>query len=428
MNPAPTVLLLGADGFIGRHIAFEFRNMGFRVRCSARRPRALAQMGFDTVAADLTSAETHTPKFWAPHVQGCAYVVNAAGILDGPDDAFQGVHILAPKALYAAMPKGCSALLVSTVGIDTADTDFAHYRRQGEAVADAFGVTILRPGLVLADTSYGGSSLARGLAALPLVTPVIGKGGQVFNPIHATDLAAIIMACLQNPPGPGAHEVGGPERVTLKDMLQALRARLGLRPVRVLHMPDTLARGFARVGDVMKFGPISSTALAQLRSGVDAQEADLMRHLPASAHPRGFTEFLNARPPGTQDLWQARLYMMKPALRLVLILLWLASGLLGLFLPSVHFLPLAPNSGLSDFVMIAMARIGGLVDLAIAAGLARGWRLRLLGWVQMAMIAGYTLSFTWLAPGLWLLPLGGLLKNLPLLVLIWLFLVLEEER
>ena len=51
-----------------------------------------------------------------------------------------------------------------------------------------------------------------------------------------------------------------------------------------------------------------------------------------------------------------------------------------------------------------------------------------MAWLQGALIGLYTVIFSLLAPGLWLLPLGGLLKNLPLLGLVVLSGVLEEER
>ncbi|MCB1513175.1 MAG: NAD(P)-dependent oxidoreductase [Hyphomicrobiaceae bacterium] len=39
------VLILGADEFIGRHIAFALRAAGHEVTASARRPERLAAMG-----------------------------------------------------------------------------------------------------------------------------------------------------------------------------------------------------------------------------------------------------------------------------------------------------------------------------------------------------------------------------------------------
>ena len=65
---------------------------------------------------------------------------------------------------------------------------------------------------------------------------------------------------------------------------------------------------------------------------------------------------------------------------------------------------------------------------AIALALLRAWRLRLMVLLQLAMVAAYTLSFSVLAPALWLLPLGGLLKNLPVLALIAIHGILEDER
>jgi uncharacterized protein YbjT (DUF2867 family) len=424
----PRVLILGADGFIGRHLAFGLRRDGWDVIACARRPGRLEQMGFVTLRADLSDPRSHDPGFWAPHLAadatGPVCVVNAAGLLSGPEGRMAAVHAAAPGAVYAAMADGARGVLISAVGIDAADTGFARHRRAGEAVAARHDITILRAGLVLADTSYGGSSLARALACLPGVTPVVGDGDQPFNPIHADDLALIVATCLRAPPPPGPHPVGGPEVVTQTDMLRTLRRWIGLRPVPVLPLPVPLARLIGGIGDALRLGPISRSAVDQLSAGVLA-EPDMA---PLGPQPRGFSEFVAARPAGSQDLWHARLYLLRPLLRLMLAVMWLISGLIGLGLPAADFLPLVKGSGLSDSALVVLARVGGLADLAIALALLRGWRLRAMAWVQGALIAGYTLVFTALAPGLWLLPLGGLLKNLPLLVLIALHGVLEDER
>lgn len=421
-----TVLILGADGFIGRHIAFGLRNQGWQVIASARRTKRLAQMGFETLKADLTAPRAADPAFWRPHLSKVTHLVNAAGVLSASDVICEAVHVTAPEAVYQALPEGARGLLISAVGIDTAETDFAIFRRAGEEVATRHGVSILRPGLVLGDTSYGGSSLMRALAAMPLLMPAVGKGRQVFNPIHAGDLTDMIAHLLHHPPPPGPHEVGGPEEITLAGMLRDVRRWLGLRKAPVLRLPVSIARLLGRVGDAMRLGPISSTAVTQLETSVLAHPDAAITGLPVQ--PRGFSTFMAARPAGTQDLWHARLYLMRPLLRLVLAFLWLVSGLIGIMLPADQFLPLVPQSGLSDTALVILARLGGGVDIAIALALLRGWRPRLMAVVQAAMIAGYTLAFSWLAPVLWLLPLGGLLKNIPLLALIAVQAILEEER
>jgi len=352
-------------------------------------------------------------------------VVNAAGVLHASDATYKTIHVDAPNAIYAAM-KTARGILISAVGIDQTDTAFARYRRDGERAAEAHGITILRAGLVLADTSYGGSSLARSLAASPFVTPVVGNGMQTFNPIHASDLSLFVDHMLRGSPGPGPHDIGGPETVTQRDMIAAMRRWLGLRPTLILPLPMALARMMGRLGDAMQWGPISATSVAQLSSGVVAETGEAIANLPNA--PRGFSQFLFARPAGTQDLWHARLYLFRPLVRVVLGLLWLVSGILGLVLPSESFLPLVQNATLPDGLLIALARLAGLVDLAIAAALFRGWRPKLVAGLQAAMVLSYTVAFTALAPVLWLLPLGGLLKNLPILALIAVMAILEDER
>ena len=416
------VLVLGADGFIGRHIAFYLRAQGVDVIAHARAPDRLARMGFATLRADLTDPATHDPAFWRPHLRAGCHIINAAGLLTGPAQAFEAVHVTAPAAAYAGLDGG-RGVLISAVGIE-AQTDFARWRRAGEAVAAAAGVTILRPGLVLADTSYGGSSLIRALAALPFVTPVVGDGAQAFNPIHASDLAAVVLDCLATPPGPGAWQVGGAETVSQTEMIRAMQGWLGLAARPVLHLPMGLALTLGRIGDALRIGPVSATAVAQLQAGVLADPAPLLTRI--AVRPRGFHSFLRARPAGTQDLWQARLYLLKPLIRLVLALLWLGSAALGMFLPLADFAPSVP--GLPDGMALILARAGGVADAALGLALLRNWRPKAVAWAQLALVLGYTLGLGLIAPALWMDPFGGLLKNLPILALLLVHLALSEER
>ena len=55
-------------------------------------------------------------------------------------------------------------------------------------------------------------------------------------------------------------------------------------------------------------------------------------------------------------------------------------------------------------------------------------RPRTLAVLQFLLVGGYTVGLTFLAPGLWFDPFGGLLKNLPILAAIAAWAALEEER
>ena len=412
------VLILGADGFIGRHIAFHLRSQGVSVLAHARNPARLTAMGFATLQADLTNPATHTTDFWLPHLNQ-THLINAAGLLTGTDAAFAAVHVKAPQAVLQALDPQANSVLISAVGL-TADTPFARWRRETERLFH--GQTILRPGLVMADTSYGGTSALRAFAALPYRTPVIGDGNQLFNPIHATDLAEIALECLTKPL-PGTWDIAGPETLTLTDLTQSLRNWLGLPSQPTLYLPLKTARLAGKIGDVLNLAPLNSTALAQLESGVLADPTQLLAQI--ASRPRGVKTFLTTRPAGTQDLWQARLYLAKPLIRLTLAALWLGSGLLGLFTPATQF---TPHLALPAEATTTLARLTALADLALAAALIRNLRPKPVAILQLALVTAYTIGLSLIAPTLWLDPFGPILKNLPILALILTHLILSEER
>ena len=143
---------------------------------------------------------------------------------------------------------------------------------------------------------------------------------------------------------------------------------------------------------------------------------------------RGLSTVLAGRPAETQDLWHARLYLIRPIIRLALAVLWLVSGLLGLFAEPNDYLailePLTTNQDLASAVVVLVS----ILDLAIAAALFFGWQLKGVAIVQLATVFGYTIALTLLQPDLWGDPFGALLKNVPIIVLIVVHWVLEHER
>ncbi|MCO6383083.1 DoxX-like family protein [Oceanicola sp. 502str15] len=424
MSEPRHILLLGADGFIGRHVAFAARAAGHRVTCIARRTSALKALGFDTFQADLTAEKWHSASSWRDLARTAHGVINCAGLLTGTPRAMAAVHEHAPAALYDALPHGSFLTLLSATGID-ADTPFAEARRTGELVAKLASengrhrLTILRAGLVLSDGAYGGSAVLRALAAFPLVMPVLGGGKHRFNPCHAEDLATRLLAATEEDNGPQPLPTGGADTLTLKELTAATRARLGLKPAPALPVPMGLARLIGRLGDAMRAGPFSTTALKQLEHGVLAQSSPALP---------GARSFLARRPPSPADLWHARLYLLRPLLRLTLCLLWAASGLLGLFAAPASYLPDLAATGLPDQTLITAARAFGLLDLALAAALFRNWRPGLTFAAQFVLVLGYTIGLTALAPHLWLDPYGALLKNLPILALLLTTRALDTER
>lgn len=252
------VLLLGASGFVGRHVA-----------------RALTAAGHTLVqpGARIDFAKAVTPAHWLEHLAGVDAVINAVGVLrDTRQRPMWAVHAAAPQALFEACAQAGvrRVIQVSALGVEGNATAYATSRLAAEvhllALAEQGRVdpVVLRPSVVV---GQGGASTAlfKGLAAWPwLLLPEPVAHGQA-QPVHVRDLADACARLL----GPalnvtGRMDVVGPQVFTLQELIAQWRAALGHAPARVMHLPERLSRWSARLGDCVPVSPWGSETLALL--------------------------------------------------------------------------------------------------------------------------------------------------------------------
>ncbi len=414
------VLLTGATGFIGRHLCARLLADGHRVTAAVRAPASARRRfpGIHTMAVDLNRMTAAAD--WAPLLAGVDAVVNCAGILQSRrGQSADAIHARSPAALFDA----CAAagirrvVQISAVSADpAAGTEYALSKKAADDHLRALDLdwVVLRPSLVYGPGSHGGTSTLRGLAGLPWLLPLIGDGGQPFQPIHVDDLAATVARCLTDPAlARRTLDPVGPETLTLRQILEATRAWLDLPPARPVRIPTGVVRLIARAGDAVGRGPITTTALRQLDYGNVADPATFKAAI--GFRPRSLAEAYRQAPSHVQDRWHARLYWLKPALTAALALLWLGSGAAGL---------LNPPPGAPPVPAVAFS----LLDIAIGLALAAGRGGPRLGLAQGGLVAGYTLGIGAAQPALWLEPYGPLLKNLPILAAIAAWTALQDER
>lgn len=419
-HPPMHILLLGAGGFVGRHILSELLASGHRVRAVARDVSSLREMepGAEWIGLDLARATNADG--WAPHLAGIDCVINAAGVLRGPE--MHAVHVAMPQALHAACGKAevRRVILISAVSArpDVA-TDYASTKLEGEAALRSSGLrwTILRPSLVVAEGSYGGTSLLRGLSALPFFQPLAGDGSFAFSPIHADDLArSVRLACEDLWFVNMTLEPAGPKTQNLRELMTRYRNWLGFGAPRFVRVPMPVMRALGRIGDLAGSGPVSTNSLTQLAAG-NAADGEAFAQA-VGFRPRSLDTMMRDRAAGVQDRWHARLFFLAPAIRWGLALLWLVSALLGLFAARPQTLEVLAAIGAPEAAAFPLQLVTALLDLAIAALVIRDSRARIATVAQIMVVAGYTLGLTLALPALWVDPLGPLLKNLPILLLI----------
>ncbi|MBV1776162.1 complex I NDUFA9 subunit family protein [Burkholderiaceae bacterium DAT-1] len=279
------VLLTGASGFIGRHIHAALLAAGHTVKPASR------SHGIDF------SRHTRVEQ-WAPLLVGVDAVINAVGIIaETKGQTFDHLHTDAPVALFqAARAAGITRIIqLSALGAD--DTAFSAYHLSKRAADDALRAMdvdwfVLRPSLVYGP---GGSSTAMFalMARLPL-TPLLGGGRQLVQPVHVSDVVATVIRALDSPLARQTLDVVGPEAMSFAAWLDCLRHAMGKGALRQLPVPVWM-------------GLAGAYLLSPL---VPLMQPDNIRMLVAGNHAAadGLTAFLGRPPrPPEQALLQAML-------------------------------------------------------------------------------------------------------------------------
>jgi nucleoside-diphosphate-sugar epimerase len=420
------ILVTGASGFIGRRLTEALHGQGHEVICAGRRPNPAHCSG--QVLADFT--RDVEMEHWAPRLAGVEVVINAVGILrEHGTQTFERIHFLTPQALFRAC-EACGVrrvIQISALGADEQASSAYHIsKRRADAALAALPVdwVVLQPSLV-----YGpGGTSARfltALASLPWI-PLPGRGDQCVQPIHIDDLVAGVVA-LTHGAGPSRTRIPfvGPRPITLREMLAALRASMGLGPARFVPIPLWLVRSAARLGALVRTSLLDPETLGMLLRGNMGDPQTLRNVL--GREPRAVTEFVApAEAPSVRTL--ARLQWQLPLLRWSVAAVWIVTGIVSLGIyPVQSSYELLARVGVSGGLAPVLLYGAAAMDLAFGIATLALKKRRWLWLAQIAAITLYSLIIAVKLPEFWLHPFGPLLKNVPLVALIA-FLYSMERR
>lgn len=425
------VLILGANGFIGSAIAARLLDDGHAVIGLGRNigSARFRLPGVEWRRRDL--AKMRQPGDWRALLDGVDAVVNAAGALQqSRRDDLAATQLHAMLALYQAATE-CGVKRVVQISARTdgpgEETAFLATKAGADAALADSGLdhVVLRPGLVLGRNAHGGSAMLRAIAAFPAIMPVHAPDAPIRT-ADLDDLCDTVAAALVGRFGTaGDVALAAPDTVRLETLVGLHRAWLGLPPAPTWQPPAWLVSLAARLADMAgQLGwrsPMRSTALKILAGGIDTATAGEF------SPSRNAAATLAANPAGAQDLWFARLYLLKPVIIVTLALFWLVTGLIALARLEIAALVLG-QAGIAPALVPAIAIATGLLDCML--GMAVLWRpaARAAMLAMIAVATAYLVIASLLAPALWLDPLGPLVKVIPAMVLTVAGLAVLDER
>lgn len=272
MNHNNTVLVTGANGFLGRHLCRALLARGFDVRAAVRRGAVaddLAEAGCEVVPVGDIAPDTD----WRQALAEVDEVVHLAGLTETPDDGtdmppdeYRRVNVEATAGVArAAVGAGVRRLIfVSSAAVHGEGTRGpGHAFRESDppAPADPYARSKWEAEQALAAIAAG-SELEVVVVRAPLVygpgvkghflilmraidrgRPLpLGAVRNAFSLVYVGNLVSAVVRCLTHPAACGrTYLVCDGEDLSTPELVRRLAKALG-HPARLIPMPDGLLR------------------------------------------------------------------------------------------------------------------------------------------------------------------------------------------
>lgn len=414
------ILLTGATGFIGSHILTKLLDAGYEVVAAIRYAANLPmeQDRLHHVSCDFERDISIT--VWEPRLKDIDIVINAVGIItENRHQTFDNLHTQTPIALFHAAEKVGIKKVIQISALGAAeDTNSLYFKSKHAADRSlqnlSIGSVIIRPSIVI---GKGGASTAlfSAMAILPM-TPLIGKGDQVIQPVSIDDLSeAVLRVITRWPKQSTIINAVGPDVITMKTLYTHFRHWLVAGKAQYIEIPKVFMHWVAGINQYLKFGPLTPETLAMLETGNTADSKAFASVLGRQAN--SLQDTLAMHPTTRADRQAAGLFFLSPVLSLSLAFLWLLTAWVSAFVYPVQdsyalLDAVGIGQALQPLALYGAALLDGLIGLAFLLN----YKIKPVALLSFALIAFYTIVITVALPEYWWHPYGPLSKNIPIMV------------
>lgn len=240
-----TIVIFGANGFIGSEITRVLAGEGYRLKLAHRYPKACDYLKVNGAIGQIVPVPCDfTYESIEDVTKDASIAINAIGILaESRKRTFKNTHAELPENIARACKKNKVDHLVhiSALGIDKAKSKYAKSKHDGEElVIKSFkNTTILRPSIVFGPKDSFFNRFA-GLARLLPALPLIGGGNTKFQPVYVGDVAkAVSYVIKQN--CYNTYQLGGPEIYSFKELMEIVKHYTGARAA-LIPIPFFIAK------------------------------------------------------------------------------------------------------------------------------------------------------------------------------------------
>jgi uncharacterized protein YbjT (DUF2867 family) len=265
-----TILVTGATGYIGSHLAQRLIAQGERPRCLVRDPHKAASIlpaekielvqGNTTMASSLTKA-----------VQGVDTIIHAAFMTadrkQTPGNRYEEINVHGTNNLIRAAREAGVPRVIEISGLGTKPDKPGSYM-QGRYLAEKMLIdsdlawTIIRPSVIFGHDAPFIKGLTNLIHSSP-VLPLIGGGKVMFQPIYVEDVVTVIMKVLETPERSRGkiYTIGGPEYYTFTQVFDELLRAMHVQRSKVYAPTLFVGLGAAVMEAVLPHPPLTRAAM-----------------------------------------------------------------------------------------------------------------------------------------------------------------------
>lgn len=248
------VLLVGATGYLGRHIAEELIRKEYPTKIFVRNS---SKVPFDTKPIDVLEVEVTRPETFFGRMEDIDVVISSLGITkqkDGftyMDVDYQGNLNLLKEAEKAGVDKFIYVSALNAEKLTHLKMCAAKEKFVEALKKSPIDYCIVRPNGFFSDMAEFLKMARKGRAEL------FGDGRFRMNPIHGADLAKVCVNAIDS--NKKNIEVGGPEVYTHREMVEIAFRAIGKEP-KIRYTPEWMRKTilwFARTFSSSKtYGPM----------------------------------------------------------------------------------------------------------------------------------------------------------------------------
>ena len=249
------ILIVGATGNLGGHVARQLLARGQQVRAMTRDPRRAA--GLEAAGAHVVPGDLRDTASLRRATTGVQAVVSAShAILGAGKGSSARVDAEGQRSLIAAAKDAGVSHFVFTSALGASSSHPVDFWRtkagiEQELQQSGLPFTIVRPSAFMEVHAYDliGKAVMTGKP-----TVLFGPGNNPRNFVAAADVARLVGIALDDPRLIGQTvEIGGPENLTTRQVVATFERVSGKR-ARIIHFPLQAVRILARAMQPMHEG------------------------------------------------------------------------------------------------------------------------------------------------------------------------------